>query len=158
MVNSYEISKWRIEELCDGHIIPLLKMIGGETKTIALRRSEVIRYLYEKLSKGGFSDESIAAMLDIDIDYLRHVRYRTGGRFTKGLKNAVELFKNPVALLKKSDNYAYTYTIYPTIVESIVIEKLLMAGWSNRQIAMATGYGMRRIQRIAKKLRESEDE
>lgn len=152
-----EVNRQRIQELTEGYIFPLLKWLGNDNKkNITLRRVEVIRYLYEQLKKGGFADEQIIAILNIDKSELKKIK--TGRRFSKGFLNAIELFNNPIALLKKSDDYAYTYTITRNTVEIVIIQKLVSAGWTSRQIANATGFGMRRIQRIAKKLREASDE
>lgn len=155
MVSTREINKWRIEQLSGGYVLLLLKWLGEHNeKEVSLKRSEAIRYLYENLKRVGFSDAQIAAMLEVNIGYLK--RIRTGGRFSKGFKNALTLFGNSLAVFRKSDSYDYIYTIRRGIVESIIIEKLVRAGWTTRQIAAATGHGYRRIQRAAKRLRESE--
>lgn len=157
MVSMREVNRERVLELTHGYLFCLLKWLGNEKrKEISIRRAEVLRYLYEQLSKGGFSDEQIAVMLDEDISYIKSIK--RGRRFSKGFLNALELFRNPIALLKKSDDYAYTYTISRNTVEIVIIQKLVSAGWTTRQIANATGYGVRRIQRIRKKLREEADE
>ena len=157
MVSMREVNRYRIDKLSEGNVLLLLKWLADKNKKeVSLKRSEAIRYLYENLKKANFSDERISVMLGVDIRYLK--RMRLGGRFTKGFRNAMELFGNPVAILQKSDNYDYIYTIHRSIVESIMIEKLVRAGWTTRQIAAATGQGYRRIQRVAKKIKEAEDD
>ncbi len=157
MVSMREVNRERIQELTDGFVILLLRWLGNSNKKkVSLNRREVLRYFYESLKQAEFTDEQIVEMLNVDKAQLK--RIRRGKRFSKGLVNALELFGNPIAVLKKSDDYAYTYTISRNTVETVIIQKLIMGGWTTRQVSFATGYGIRRIQRIAKKLREALDE
>lgn len=157
MVSMREVNKWRIEELTSGHVLILYRLLGDEDNIqLNLRRREVVRYIYQKLKKAGIEDEKIAAMLQEDVRRLRKMGNST--RFSKGLLNAVRIFRNPLVLLLKSDDYSFSYSISRSNVERIIIEKMVKAGWTTRQIAAATGQGYRRIQRIAKKLRETEDD
>lgn len=155
MVGGQELSRYRIYELCDGHILPLMKSLGDNDHIkITIRRNEVVAYITQLLSKGGMSDAQISFMLDISEKTVR--RYKKYKQ-TKGFRKAVELFKNPFALLLKSTDYAYDYSISRRQVETLLVEVLVSAGWEARQIHYATAIGMRRIQRIAKRIRESHE-
>ncbi len=152
MVGVQELSRYRIYELCDGHILPLLKALGDKDRVeLTIRRNEVVAYITQLLSKGGMSDVQISFMLEISEKTVR--RYKRGKQ-TKYFRNAVKLFNNPLALLLKSTDYAYDYYISRLQVETLIVEKLVLAGLRTRQIHYATGICIRKIQRIAKRIRE----
>lgn len=153
MVTMMEINRDRIRDLVDNHILPLYMVLRetGDMK-ISLSETQTHRYLVRLLRKAGLQDDAIAAVVDID---KRKVKRIKDSRASDSFNRACELFKNPVLLLKKCDRYGYEYNLSKLSVERMIIEDLILGGWTTRQITTATGFGKRRVQRLRKKLQEN---
>ena len=158
MVTNKEIIRYHIRELVNGNTLALYKAIQqtGDIE-ISIRRSQAIKYFASIMIAGGFGDRSIMAVLAIAEHDLLNIR-RSGFTPTAGFRRALCLMRHPMALLQKSSEYAYDYIIRKTVVETLVIEDLVTVGFSNAQVHAATGFGLRRIQRIRKRLYEEECE
>jgi len=148
-----EINRDRIRDLVGNNILPLYHCIKDVKKVeITLSEIEAKRYIAHTLRESKYSISQIGSVLGATE---RQTELLLSRKLTKGFKRAVELIGNPLVLLRKSDEYAFEYTITPKMVERMIIEDLAKAGWSAHQIILATGLNLRRVQRIRKENKRS---
>ncbi len=153
-----EINRWRLRELVDNRIFDLYRFVvlNGNTE-LRLSKVQARRLAVSELLRAGYTRGQIADALDVNQSYVRSVE-KSGVKFTKHFRTAMRVFGNPMELLKRSSTYDSEYVIYKEAVETLMIEDLVLAGWTTTQIYRATGFGIRRIQRTRKRVTEQEDD
>jgi len=154
MVSGRELNRWAIRELVDGDLLRLYAfVVNTGIDRVTLNRHEAAGFVLDELKKRGYSAENVK-------DFLRKhgLRPRRVGSPSPGLRNALKLFGSPAEILRRGDEYTFHYKLKKGVIEYMLIEELARAGWTPTEIWRATGFGRRRIQRIAKKVREANGE
>jgi hypothetical protein len=156
VVSSSEINRWRVRDIVDNHIFILhqiVKKIGSVE--FSIKERDVAKLFVQTFKDAGFTNEQISKALNMPL-------YRVNGfsktKIPKLFRRAEMLFGDPILLLRKGDDYACEYKVTVQMTEYLIIEDLLKADWSTRQIEMATGFNRRRIQRIKKRIKDDTDE
>jgi hypothetical protein len=148
-----EINRDMVRDLVGNHILPLYGCVKGVRRIdLTLSKTEATRYIAHTLRQAQFTRKQIRDVLEVTE---RQLDSLLGRKITKGFKRSIALIDNPLVLLRKSDEYAFEYTITPKMVERMIIEDLAKAGWTAHQIKLATGFNLRTIQRIRKEYKRS---
>lgn len=153
-----EINRDRLRALFDDRVLELyaVALVAGD-QNFSLPRKQAIKLIVKDLINSGFTPAVVAHTVGLTAVEVHRIAKATES-YSRGFNIAVRVFKDPVKVLERSEEYAYDYYISKSIVETIIIEDLAKAGWETNQIHAATKFGKRRIQRIKKRLREDEDE
>jgi hypothetical protein len=143
-----EINKRRIYELFDGNILRAYQVvIKNGNLLLNPSKREFNIFLAISLSKI-YTPRQISLMTNTSIHIARKKRYK----FSKTFINCFNIFSDYYLFSIKCEKYtAIPINLNKRTVERMIIE-ILKQFWTNHQIQKATGFNIRRIQRIKKRL------
>jgi len=153
VVTDMEFNKMAILDLVDGRLLDLYEFIlKTGTEKLAVSKRLAAGRVIEKAKKAGLDEEALRKFFNE-----RGIKYATAMKTETTTDYAAKFFGSYMKIIEEGDDLTFTYKTKKSLIERMIIETLARAGWTNRQIHSATGFGLRRVQRISKKVREEND-
>ena len=145
-----EVNRHELREFFDNDLLKAYRFVVkyGDTK-ISISSKQSKKMLITVLHKAEFEPKQIRHMTGASLYMSKKSNYK----FTKSFISAVYALNDISLILKKANDYsAIPIPITKRIVERLIIEDLVLAGWSIKQIYLATGFSRSRIERKYKEL------
>lgn len=154
MVKSQEVTRWLLREISADAVLMLYKeTLKHGDMLIRMNARSIAKHIAYEMIEDGKSEREAK-------EFLRNEGFNGSSpeKATGTTLNAIRLFGDARAALKMCSGTPFQVNITRRIVERVVIEKMIETGFDNAKIVAMTGFGIRRVQRIRKQMREEEND
>lgn len=150
MVTMLEVNRDLLRDFFDGDLLSAYRFVVnyGDT-TLSIPTKQVQKLVVSLLHRANFTPKQIRHMTGVSFYMSKKHDYK----FSKSFLSAVSAINSVPVLMDKAEYYsAIPIPISKPIVERLIIEDLVLAGWSIKQIEASTGFSIHRIKRKYKEL------